>query len=217
MPGANNMRDKKSGGSKHKFISKKTKKREKADEEAKQKAKDDSGGTSKQPRAPPLGEGNLRVLLLGEGDFSFAAALAYVWAASAGDCDMVTATTLGTEASTLAIEGAELCGEKNARYGVGASAARAADWPRLVKARGSLAPHFFAERASWRASWPRSEPACLPPRCRGQHRGLQGLRRQRAVRHRRDRAAHMRRPLPAHGQGRPPAVPTPAVTPALAR
>ena len=138
MPGANNMRDKKSGGSKHKFISKKTKKREKADEEAKQKAKEPSA--SKLPKAPPLGEGNLRVLLLGEGDFSFAAALAYVWAASAGDCDMVTATTLGTEASTLAIEGAELCG-KHARYGVGASAARAADWPRLVKARGSLAPH----------------------------------------------------------------------------
>ena len=110
MPGANNMRDKKSGGSKHKFISKKTKKREKADEEAKQKAKEPSA--SKLPKAPPLGEGNLRVLLLGEGDFSFAAALAYVWAASAGDCDMVTATTLGTEASTLAIEGAELCGEK---------------------------------------------------------------------------------------------------------
>ena len=107
MPGANNMRDKKSGGSKHKFISKKTKKREKADEEAKQKAKEPSG--SKLPKAPPLGEGNLRVLLVGEGDFTFAAALAYVWAASAGDCDMVTATTLGTEASTLAIEGAELC------------------------------------------------------------------------------------------------------------
>ena len=108
MPGANNMRDKKAGGSKHKFISKKTKKREKADEEAKQKAKEP--GASKLAKAPPLGEGNLRVLLLGEGDFSFAAALAYVWAASAGDCDMATATTLGTEASTLAIEGAEPCG-----------------------------------------------------------------------------------------------------------
>ena len=150
------MRDKKSGGSKHKFISKKTKKREKADEEAKQKAKEPSA--SKLPKAPPLGEGNLRVLLLGEGDFSFAAALAYVFAAGAGDCDMVTATTLGTEASTLAIEGAELCG-KHARYCMGASAARATDWPRLVKARGSLAPHFCAERGLRRASWPRSEPA----------------------------------------------------------
>ena len=138
MPGANNMRDKKSGGSKHKFISKKTKKREKADEEAKQKAKDDSGGASKQPRAPPLGEGNLRVLLLGEGDFSFAAALAYTWAASAGDCDSVTATTLGTEASTLALKGAVLCGNQG-RCGLGASAARAAEWSRLAEARGSLA------------------------------------------------------------------------------
>jgi len=139
MPGANNMRDKKSGGSKHKFISKKTKKREKADEEAKQKAKDDSGGASKQPRAPPLGEGNLRVLLLGEGDFSFAAALAYTWAASAGDCDSVTATTLGTEASTLALKGAVLCGNQG-RCGLGASAIQAAGWPRLAEARRSLDP-----------------------------------------------------------------------------
>ena len=143
MPGANNMRDKKSGGSKHKFISKKTKKREKADEEAKQKAKEPSA--SKLPKAPPLGEGNLRVLLLGEGDFSFAAALAYVFAAGAGDCDMVTATTLGTEASTLAIEGAELCG-KHARYCMGASAARATDWPRLVKASGQPGAPFLRRK-----------------------------------------------------------------------
>ena len=50
-----------------------------------------------------LGDGDLRVLLLGEGDFGFAAALALEW----GDCSNLTATTVATEAATLAMAEAE--------------------------------------------------------------------------------------------------------------
>ena len=54
-------------------------------------------------KSPPLGEGELSVLLLGEGDFSFAAALAMSW----GECNKLTATAFAAEAMTLTMEGAE--------------------------------------------------------------------------------------------------------------
>ena len=150
MPSKNNMRDRSSSGSNHKCISKKMKRREGRGEEAKETTKDPSA--SKQPKAPPLGEGNLSVLLLGEGDFSFAAALAYVWDEAGGDCDKVTATALGTEASTLAIEGAEDNTEAfkafggTVLYGVDATALHRCDalYPRMGKVgllRPSPSPH----------------------------------------------------------------------------
>ena len=54
----------------------------------------------------PLGDGDLKVLLLGEGDFSFAAALALEW----GACDKgdkITATALSSESAAIKTEGAE--------------------------------------------------------------------------------------------------------------
>lgn len=140
MPGKNNMRDKSSMSGKHKFISKKMKRSAKADDEAKQKAKP-SASSKADPKAPPLGEGNLCVLLLGEGDFSFAAALAYSWSEVGGDCDKVTATALGTEAKTLKIKGAEDNTEAvkafggTVLYGVDATSLHTCDalYPRMGK------------------------------------------------------------------------------------
>ena len=45
-----------------------------------------------------------------------------------------------------------------------ASAAQAADWPRLAEARGSPEARSVPERGLRRASWPRSEPPCFPHR-----------------------------------------------------
>ena len=60
-----------------------------------------AGLASSSGAAGSLGDGDLRVLLLGEGDFGFAAALAMDW----GECPQLTATTLGSESATLALKG----------------------------------------------------------------------------------------------------------------
>ena len=60
-----------------------------------------AGVASSSGAAGSLGDGDLRVLLLGEGDFGFAAALAMDW----GECPQLTATTLGSESATLALKG----------------------------------------------------------------------------------------------------------------
>ena len=61
---------------------------------------------------------------------------------------------------------AQLCRDQ-ARCGLGASAARAADWPRLLEALGSPR-HALALRAASgdRASWPTAAPPCCHHRCK---------------------------------------------------
>jgi 25S rRNA (uracil2634-N3)-methyltransferase len=61
---------------------------------------------SQQPRKPHnlyANEATNHVLLLGEGDFGFAASLATLW----GDCSKLVATALQSEADVLALAGAE--------------------------------------------------------------------------------------------------------------
>jgi 25S rRNA (uracil2634-N3)-methyltransferase len=58
-------------------------------------------GTAVDKSGAGLGDGTLRVLLLGEGNFSFAAALALEW----GDAASLTATTLASESVTMALGG----------------------------------------------------------------------------------------------------------------
>ena len=58
-----------------------------------------SSEPSRRPHNPYAKDGPRRVLLLGEGDFSFGAALATLWG---GQCEQLVATTLESEASVLA-------------------------------------------------------------------------------------------------------------------
>ena len=79
------------------------KKKRKAKQALQQKTKaEQSSGPAEQSRLP-LGTGDLRVLILGEHDFAFAASLALAW----GECSKLTATALATEAATLGIDEAE--------------------------------------------------------------------------------------------------------------
>ena len=58
-----------------------------------------SSEPSRRPHNPYAKDSPRRVLLLGEGDFSFGAALATLWG---GQCEQLVATTLESEASVLA-------------------------------------------------------------------------------------------------------------------
>lgn len=109
MPSKNNIKNKAQlSHNKHTFgaergCQKKKKRRAQKQQEAERaEKKEEKGGT----RQGPLGDGDLNVLLLGEGDFSFAAALALEW----GACDKgdkLTASGLSSESAALKTEGTD--------------------------------------------------------------------------------------------------------------
>jgi hypothetical protein len=109
MPSKNNIKNKAQlSHNKHTFgaergCQKKKKRRAQKQQEAERaEKKEEKGGT----RQGPLGDGDLSVLLLGEGDFSFAAALALEW----GACDKgdkLTASGLSSESAALKTEGTD--------------------------------------------------------------------------------------------------------------
>jgi hypothetical protein len=104
MPSANNLKNKAQGVHSHGGISRgRTKARKKRPEKAKeQHAGPHTSGAAQGPQGGTL-DSSLRTLLLGEGNFAFASALALQW----GECGKLTATTEASESSTLELDDAE--------------------------------------------------------------------------------------------------------------
>ena len=104
MPSRNNLKDKAgahSHGGVSRGITKKNKDFRNKKEKSKRQPTSDVPPSSSPSSSGAVLDRDMRVLLLGEGNFSFAAALALDWG---DDCEKLTATTDAGKATTLALD-----------------------------------------------------------------------------------------------------------------